>query len=377
MLPLEVRSVADGPSFGSIHVQSDDLGAVERAVQQFVPRLPGGSRGSSVTPPHNGWITVYDDACDRDPSVLRRLATELSERTGAVVIAIGVEHEQVVRFVLFEAGRIVDEYLSVPEHYGPLPPGDAIALAANPRVVARLTGADPAVIRAAARTATSPRRAAARAGAAGADRGRDRARGRRPRLGGCVLITLYDAARCPYCARVRIVLAEKGIPYDPVEIDLRDRPAWLYEKNPAGKVPVVEEDGWVLPESAVISEFLNERYPEPPLWPDDPGERAAGRLLVFRFDDFSKPYYAFRRGEDGARERFEEELGFLDRLLEGPPWLSGRAFGLADVAFLPWVVRARDMLEIPLDAWPALSAWLDRASERPSVAAELDLVASL
>ena len=139
------------------------------------------------------------------------------------------------------------------------------------------------------------------------------------------MITLYDAARCPYCARVRIVLAEKGIPYDPVEIDLRDRPAWLYEKNPAGKVPVVEEDGWVLPESAVISEFLNERYPEPPLWPDDPGERAAGRLLVFRFDDFSKPYYAFRRGEDGARERFEEELGFLDRLLEGPPWLSGRA----------------------------------------------------
>jgi ribosomal protein S18 acetylase RimI-like enzyme len=156
VLPLELNAVAEGRSFGSIHVQSDDLGSVERAVQQFVPRLPGGSRGSSVTPPHNGWITVYDDASDRDPSVLRRLATELSERMGAVVIAIGVEHEQVVRFVLLEAGRIVDEYLSVPEHYGPLPPGDAIALAANPRVVSRLTGAEPAAIRAAARTALSP-----------------------------------------------------------------------------------------------------------------------------------------------------------------------------------------------------------------------------
>ncbi len=155
VLPLELRTVGEGRSFGSIHVQSDDLGGIERAVQQFVPRLPGGSRGSSITPPHNGWITVYEDASDRDPSVLRRLATELSERTGAVVIAIGVEHEQVVRFVLFEAGRIVDEYLSVPEHYGPLPPGDAIALAANPRVVARLTGADPAAVRAAARTAKS------------------------------------------------------------------------------------------------------------------------------------------------------------------------------------------------------------------------------
>jgi hypothetical protein len=125
-------------------------------VQQFVPRLPGGSRGSEVTQPRNGWITVYDEACDRDPASLRRLAKELSERMGAVVIAIGVEHDHVVRFVLHEAGRIVDEYLSVPEYYGPLPPGDAIALAANPRVVARLTGAEPAAVRAAARTALSP-----------------------------------------------------------------------------------------------------------------------------------------------------------------------------------------------------------------------------
>lgn len=156
VLPLEVREVGAGRSYGSIHVQTDDLSAVERAVQQFVPRLPGGSRGSEVTPPRNGWITVYDESCDRDPASLRRLAKELSERTGTVVIAIGVEHDQVVRFVLHEAGRIVDEYLSVPEHYGPLPPGDAIALAANPRVVARLTGADPARVRAVARTAASP-----------------------------------------------------------------------------------------------------------------------------------------------------------------------------------------------------------------------------
>jgi glutathione S-transferase len=191
------------------------------------------------------------------------------------------------------------------------------------------------------------------------------------------LITLYDAARCPYCARVRIVLAEKGVPYDPVEIDLSDRPEWLYQKNPVGKVPVLEQDGWILPESAVISEFLNECYAEPPLWPADAGERAAGRLLVFRFEDFSKPYYALRRGEEGARERLAEELGFLDVLLQAAPWLSGRAFGLADIAFLPWLVRARDQLDVALEPWPALAAWFDRASERPSVAAEIALVASL
>ncbi len=61
------------------------------------------------------------------------------------------------------------------------------------------------------------------------------------------MITLYDSDRCPYCARVRIVLAEKGIPYEAIAIDLRDRPAWLYEKNSSGKVPVIEEDGCRLP----------------------------------------------------------------------------------------------------------------------------------
>ena len=156
VLELEVREFGSGRSYGAIHVQTDDLAAVERAVHQFVPRLPGRSQGSTVSPPRGGWIAVYDDVCDRDPSMLRRLAKELSERLGAVVLSLGVEHEEVVRFVLLEAGRVVDEYLSVPEYYGALPPGDVIALAANPRVVSRLTGAEPAEVRAVARTAASP-----------------------------------------------------------------------------------------------------------------------------------------------------------------------------------------------------------------------------
>lgn len=141
---------AAGRSFGSIHVQSDDLPAVDRAVRQFVPRLPGRSRGSVILPPRNGWIAVYDDATDRDPKQLARLARELSDRLGAVTLAIGVEEESVVRFTLLERGRVMDEYLSVQEYYGGLPPGDVVALAANPTVVARLTGAEPGAVRAAA-----------------------------------------------------------------------------------------------------------------------------------------------------------------------------------------------------------------------------------
>jgi hypothetical protein len=142
-----------GRSFGSIHIQTDDLEAVVRAVREYVPRLPGGSRGSVVASPRNGWTAVYDELCDREPAMLRRLARELSDRLGAVVLLLGVEHEAVVRFVLFERGRVMDEYASVPDFHGPIAPGDAVALAANPTVVARLTGAEPAHVRAVARTA--------------------------------------------------------------------------------------------------------------------------------------------------------------------------------------------------------------------------------
>lgn len=189
--------------------------------------------------------------------------------------------------------------------------------------------------------------------------------------------TLYDAPRCPYCARVRIVLSEKRIELDVVDIDLAHRPDWLYDKNPKGKVPVLEVDGWTLPESAVIAEYLEELYRDPPLWPADPAGRASGRLLVHRFDDFSRPYYALRRGEHDARQRFEAELGFLDSLLERLPYLTGPEFGLADIAYLPWVLRARDLLDISLDPWTGLSAWVERTSRRPSVAAELEIVAAL
>ena len=145
-----------GSSYGSIHVQSDDLAAVERAVRQFVPRLRGSSKGSVVSPSRDGWIAVHDELCDRDPRMLRRLARELSDRMGAVVLALGVGDGEVVHYDLIERGKVVDEYLSVPEYHGPRPPGEVVSLAANPRLLARLTGADPDRIRAVAQTATSP-----------------------------------------------------------------------------------------------------------------------------------------------------------------------------------------------------------------------------
>jgi glutathione S-transferase len=172
-------------------------------------------------------------------------------------------------------------------------------------------------------------------------------------------VKLYDAARCPYCARARIALAEKGIAYEPIPIDLDERPQWLYELNPIGKVPILD-DGFVVPESAVIMEYLEEAYPATPLLPADLEGRARARLALLRFDDLlGDDYYAMRSGRPNELER---------RLAELP---AGESL-FADIAYLPWLMRARDILEVALPA--PLEARLEALCERPAIAAELELV---
>ena len=154
-LAARVAEAERPASFGSIHVQTDDERSVRRAIDQFVPRL-GRSGGTTITEARNGWVVVYDELCDRERAAQRRLASELSDRLGAAVVALALEEGTVVRFLLFDRGRMVDEYLSVPSYYGPLPRVDELALAANPTLIGRLTGADPGRVRAVARTASSP-----------------------------------------------------------------------------------------------------------------------------------------------------------------------------------------------------------------------------
>jgi len=141
---------ATGVQRASTHVQTDDELSVERAVAQFVPRLESPQVAASES-----WIRIADPVLDRDRDAHGRFANELSERLGAVTVALAQEGE-VVRFRLYERGRMVDEYLSVPTYYGPLPKGDELALEANPTLVARLTGADRDEVRRVARTAASP-----------------------------------------------------------------------------------------------------------------------------------------------------------------------------------------------------------------------------
>jgi ribosomal protein S18 acetylase RimI-like enzyme len=149
---LEVRLAegSRGEERSSTHVQTDDEVSVERAIAQFLPRLE-----SPQVTPSESWIRIGDAVLDRDRDAHGRFAKDLSDRLGAVTVALAQEGE-VVRFRLYERGRMVDEYLSVPNYYGPLPKGDELALEANPTLVSRLTGADRDAVRRIARTASSP-----------------------------------------------------------------------------------------------------------------------------------------------------------------------------------------------------------------------------
>ena len=146
---------ATGPTFGAVYVQTDDAGSVRRNVEKVLPRL-GRSASSDVADTENGWVRVRSDVTDASPVKLHALAKELSYTSGGVTLALGVEDGAIVRYNLFDRGASVDEYASVPEYRCALPPGDVIALGSNPKVVARLTGADPQRVREVARTAASP-----------------------------------------------------------------------------------------------------------------------------------------------------------------------------------------------------------------------------
>jgi hypothetical protein len=147
---LEQRlAPADGPTFGFVHVQTDDVEKVKRDAVKVLRLEPD-------VEVEGNWVRVRSDSTDADPESLKALAKELSYTTGGVTLSLGVQRGAVVRYDLFDRGADVDEYLSVPEYYGPLPPGDAYALGANATVVGRLTGADPRRVREVARTAPSP-----------------------------------------------------------------------------------------------------------------------------------------------------------------------------------------------------------------------------
>jgi glutathione S-transferase len=195
-------------------------------------------------------------------------------------------------------------------------------------------------------------------------------------------IKLYDAVPSSNSDRVKIALHEKGLAYERVTLKLahkdQKRPEFL-ELNPYGKVPVIDDDGQILFESCIINEYLDEKYPNPPLMPKDPYMRGRGRVLIdYALNYTHEPYWALR-GEmlKPASERntavIEEKhqslrdlLQYLEEALGDKNYFLGE-FGLTDIAIVPRALRMEAYGALPAPALPRLGAWLQRMKARPSV----------
>ena len=200
------------------------------------------------------------------------------------------------------------------------------------------------------------------------------------------MIKLYDFKSSPNCQRVKVVLAEKNLPYEIVPVDLTKKeqklPQYL-QMNPYGKVPVLTDDSTVLYESLIINEYLEEKYPNPPLMPKDPAKKAKGRILVdYGMAHFDSAYQKLRMELmkeakeqsqpiiDGAKgdlkkllQRFEDELGDQQYLLGD--------FSLVDADLIPRFTRLEGFGVLPDPALPRLGKYLERMKARPSVKALL------
>jgi glutathione S-transferase len=192
----------------------------------------------------------------------------------------------------------------------------------------------------------------------------------------------------PYAGKARAAFAEKGVEVELVEIHPVKRPERLRELNPLNRVPVLEAGDLVLRESSVICEWVDETYPDPPLWPADPDERGWARMWSRYVDDaLLTPFFvgmrkmAFGKDPDDPEDvverlhaRLPKSWPALEAALgahEGP-WLTGEQFTLADLSGLPIAVRLPEwMPHLQPDAaeLPRVAAWLDALRARPSAAA--------
>jgi len=199
-------------------------------------------------------------------------------------------------------------------------------------------------------------------------------------------ITLYHDVPSSNSDRVKIALAEKGLAWDGVTVSLakkdQKRPEHL-KRNPYGKIPVIDDDGKILFESCIINEYLDEKYPNPPLMAKDPFLRGRGRILVdYALNYLHEPYWTLR-GEmlkkeperhaavmDEKRRTLRKLLEYLEEALGDKPYFLGD-FSLTDIAVIPRFLRMEAYGAMPTPTLPKLNQWLERMKERPSVKAIL------
>jgi RNA polymerase-associated protein len=158
------------------------------------------------------------------------------------------------------------------------------------------------------------------------------------------MMKLYSGTSDPYSHRCRIVLFEKGMDFEVIDVDLMNKSEDVAAINPYGKVPVLVERDLVLYEANIINEYIDERFPHPQLMPPDPVMRGRARLFLHRFEQeiYSQVEvieHGVPKAADKARVGIRDNLTQLAQILTKQKFLLGDEFSMLDVAIAPLLWR--------------------------------------
>jgi RNA polymerase-associated protein len=186
-----------------------------------------------------------------------------------------------------------------------------------------------------------------------------------------IMMTLYSGTTDPYSHRCRIVLFEKGMDFQVIDVDLANKPEDLAVINPHNEVPVLVERDLVLQQANIINEYIDERFPHPQLMPADPVMRARARLFLHNFEEQLFSHIAdIESGDqklaDKARAAIRDNLPQIVPLFAKQQYILGDEFSMLDVAIAPLLWRLGHYgIELPKQAAPLLK-YAERIFSRPA-----------
>ncbi len=185
------------------------------------------------------------------------------------------------------------------------------------------------------------------------------------------MMTLYSGSTDPYSHRCRIVLFEKDMDFEVIDVDMHKKPEEIASISPTGKMPVLVERDLVLTEANIINEYIDERFPHPQLMPPDPVMRARARLVLFNFERDLYAHvdtleHSLSKTSDKARQEIRDNLSQLSPILTKQKYLMNDEFSMLDVAIAPLLWRLEHYgIELPKMAAPVLK-YRERLFSRPA-----------
>ncbi|XP_062602424.1 pyrimidodiazepine synthase-like [Saccostrea cucullata] len=188
------------------------------------------------------------------------------------------------------------------------------------------------------------------------------------------VLRVYSMRFCPFAQRSLLVLAHKNIPHEVVNINLKSKPEWFLQKNPLGKVPVLEQDDKIVYESLICCDYLDQVYPQNKLTPEDPYRQAQDKMLVEHFSQMMTDFYKVRQGPPAEMpaglEKFRKQMfRFETEIQKRGDYFGGDKVQMIDLMIWPWFERMLVMEKMLSQAilsdgsLPKLMAWTTRMSE--------------